>query len=212
MKIDEKRNLVLPIVTEKVTKKVDGKDVTEEVVKLWAYHTPISREVWEQHFRVLSATKSALASKGAHYLMSSGPRIAALTLRDEGRKDAAVRGSFDEQGNVLDDETQSFFAELKRLTMVLCPGQHGWDMLPIDTAISAGKIDAEDFEELASAIVFFTCNYAMARKADRETTARATASVLGASISQLNPTEFGASLPSLMQAEPTKPAASSIPS
>lgn len=212
MKIDEKRNLCLPIVTETVTKKVDGKDMTEEVVKLWAFHSPISREVFEQNYRVLSATKSALASRGSHYLMSSGPRIAALTLRDEGRKDAAARGSFDETGNVRDDETPALFAELRRLTMVLCPGQHGWDMLPIDTAISAEKIDSEDWEEALSEIVFFTCHLAMARKADRETTARAVASMLGASITSLAPTAFIASLPNSTPAEPTRPAASSIPS
>jgi hypothetical protein len=182
------------------------------VVRLYAFHTPISREVFEQHYRVLSATKSALASKGSHYLMSSGPRIAALTLRDEGKKDAAARGSFDEEGNVQDDETKALFAEIKRLTMVLCPGQHGWDMLPVDTAIQQGKLDAEDFEELASAIVFFTCHYAMARKADRETTARATASLMGASITSSNPTELVSSLPNSTPAEPTKRTPSSIPS
>jgi hypothetical protein len=212
MKIDEKRHLTLPIVTEKVTKKIDGRDVVEDVVKVWAFHSPISREVFEQHYRVLSATKSALATKGSHYLMSSGPRIAALTLRDEGRKDAAARGSFDEQGNVQDDETPAFFAELKRLTMVLCPGAHGWDMLPVDTAIAGGKIDSEDWEEVASSIVFFCCHYAMARKADRETTARATASLLGASITSSAPTEFVASLPNSTLAEPTRQAVSSIPS
>lgn len=212
MKIDEKRNLVLPIVTEKVTKKVDGKDVTEDVVRVYAFHSPVSREVFEANYRILAATKSALASKGSHYLMSSGPRIAALTLKDEGRKDAADRGSFDKDGNIVDEETAALFSEIKRLTMVLCPGSNGWDMLPVDTAISAGKIDSEDFEELASSIVFFTCHCAMARKADRETTARATASVVGASITSSSITEFLGSLPNSTQAEHTRPAASSIPS
>ncbi|CDY79480.1 hypothetical protein BGLT_02261 [Caballeronia glathei] len=212
MKINEKRHLVLPIVTDLVTKKVEGKDVTEEVVRIYAHHTPVSREVFEANYRILAATKSALASKGSHYLMSSGPRIAALTLRDEGKKDAAARGSFDEQGRVVDEETPAFFAELKRLTMVLCPGQQGWDMLPIDAAIGAGKIDAEDWEEVASSLVFFTCHYAMARKADRETTANGTASLLGSSISSLAPTEFIASLPSWTPAAPTMPVQSSIPS
>jgi hypothetical protein len=212
MKIDENRNLCLPIVTERITKNVDGKDVTEEVVRLWAFHTPISRAIFEQNYRILAATKSALASKGAHYLWSSAPRIAALTLRDEGRKDAQARGLFDEDGNVKDEETPALFAELKRLTLVLCPGQHGWDMLPVDTAIQQGKLDVEDWEEAASSIVFFTCNYAMARKADRETTAKAYASPLGALITSLTATEFAGSLPTLTQAEPMKRAPSSIPS
>jgi len=212
MKIDEKRNLALPVVTEKVTKKVEGKDVTEDVVRVWAFHSPVSREVFEANYRILAATKSALASKGSHYLMSSGPRIAALTLKDEGRRDAADRGSFDKDGNVVDGETAAFFEEIKRLTMVLCAGAHGWDMLPIETAISSGKIDAEDWEEVASSIVFFCCHYAMARKADRETTAKATASLLGASISSSSITEFKDSLPNSTPVEHTKTGQSSIPS
>lgn len=212
MRIDEKRNLVVPIVTENVTKKIDGKDVTEEVVRVHAFHSPISREIFEQHYRILSATKSALANKGAHYLMSSGPRIAALTLRDEGQKDSAARGAFDKDGNIVDEETPAFFAELKRLTMVLCAGANGWEMLPIEAAISAGKIDSEDWREVESTLVFFTCNYAMTKKADRETAARATASLLGASITSSSITEFKDSLLSSTPAEHTKTAQSSIPS
>lgn len=212
MKINEKRNLALPIVTENVTRKVEGKDVTESVVRVWAFHSPVSREVFEANYRILAATKSALASKGSHYLMTSGPRIAALTLKDEGRKDAAERGSFDKDGNIADEETPAFFEEIKRLTMVLCAGATGWDMLPIETAISAGKIDFEDWEEVASSIVFFCCHYAMARKADRETTARATASLLGASITSSSITEYLASLQTSMPAEPTRTGQSSIPS
>jgi len=212
MKINEKRNLALPIVTENVTKKIEGKDVTESVVRVWAFHSPVSREVFEANYRILAATKSALASKGSHYLMTSGPRIAALTLKDEGRKDAAERGSFDKDGNIVDEETPALLSEIKRLTMILCAGANGWDMLPVDTAISAGKIDSEDWEEALSSIVFFICHYAMARKADRETTARATASLLGASITSSSITEYLASLQTSTPAEPTRTAQSSIPS
>jgi hypothetical protein len=212
MKIDEQRRLVLPVVTDFVTKKVHDKEVTDEVVRLWAYHTPISREVFEQHFRVLAATKSALAGKGMHYLTQSGPRISALLLKDEGRKDAIARGLVDETGNVRDDETNALIGELKRLTMIFCPGPHGWDMLPVDTAISSGKIESEDWEEVLAGIVFFTCNYAMARKANREATAKAYASFLDASITSSSPTEFVASLPNSTPVAPTKATQSSIPS
>jgi len=212
MRVNEQRNLVFPVVTEQVTKKVDGKDVTEEIVRVYAYHTPISREVYELNFRVLAATRSALSSRGMHYLTSTGPRIAALTLKDEGRKDAAARGSFDKDGHVVDSETNAFIDELKRLTVMLCPGQQGWDQLPVETAISSGKIDAEDWQEALAGIVFFTCHYAMARKADRETAANGTALVLNASITSSTPTEFAASLPSLTPAQPTTGQRSSIPS
>lgn len=220
MQINEQRALVIPIVTEKVTrnvtKKVDGKDVTEaiaeDVVKLWAYHTPISKEVFDSHFRVLAATKSALAGKGSHYLMTTAPRVAYLTLKDEGKKDALSRGAIDAQGNARDDETPALLMEFKRLTMILSAGQNGWETLPVEAALSADKLDAEDWEEVASSIVFFSCHYAMARKADRETTAKAYASLLDASITSWTPTEFVASLPNSTPQQPTPSPRSSIPS
>ncbi|HKS76268.1 MAG TPA: hypothetical protein VJQ82_23850 [Terriglobales bacterium] len=220
MQINEQRALVIPVASEtltrKVTKKIDGKDVqesvTEDVVKVWAYHTPISKEVFDSHFRVLAATKSALSDKGAHYLRMTAPRVAYLTLKDEGKKDAFARGSIDAQGNARDEETPALMAELKRLTMILAPGAHGWETLPVDAAISTGKIDAEDWDEVASSIVFFSCHYAISRKADRETTARAYAFLLDASITYSTPTQFLASLPSSMSAQPTEIQRSSIPS
>jgi hypothetical protein len=212
MKIDDKRNLVLPIVTEQVTKKVDGKDVSEDVVRVKAFHTPVSREIFEQNYRVLAATKSALAGKGSHYLRSAGPRIAALTLRDEGRKDAAARGSFDPDGNIVDNDTLALLAEIKRLTMILCAGPNGWDLLPVDAAIAAGKLDAEDWGEAESSIIFFSCHYAMAKKADRNSTAEAMAYLLDASITSSTPTELIGSLPTSMPAAPTTRAPSLIPS
>lgn len=220
MRIDEKRSLVLPVVSEKVTKKVtkkvDGKDVTEDVtedvVRVHAFHTPISREVFEINYRILASTKAALGGKGAHYWRTAAPRIAAMALEDEGRKDAIARGSFDEHGNVTDDETKAFLVEIKRLTVLLCAGPTGWETLPVDAAIAAGKIDSEDWEEVASSITFFTCHYAMALKADREATAKVMASLLDASLTSSSPMEFVASLPSSTQAEPTTKVLSSIPS
>lgn len=211
--IDENMNVVFPVVTDRVITKVDGKDKTEDVVRIYAYHTPISRAVFDANFRLLAATKSALASKGAHYLMSSGPRIAALTLQDEGQRDAESRGKYDDNGNVKDDETKAFIAELKRLTTILCPGANGWDMLPVDTAIGSGKIDEEDWQEAFSSIVFFTCHSSMAKKVDRQRVSQATASMLNASITRSPLSEFLASLPTSTPAAPSAPkVVSSVPS
>jgi hypothetical protein len=213
MYIDEALNVVLPVVSERITKKVDNKEKTEEVVRIWAYHTPISKAVFDANYRILAATKSALSNRGAHYLMSAGPRIAALTLRDEGLRDAESRGRFDENGNVQDDETKAFFTEIKRLTNILCPSAAGWELLPVDAAISSGKIDTENWEELESTIIFFTCHYSMAKKADRKRNAQSTASFLAGSITSLPPLEYAASsLNSMPVATSVKQAVSSVPS
>jgi hypothetical protein len=212
MKIDENRNLVIPVATERVTTKVDGKDVSEDVVRMYAFHTTISRAVFDANYRVLAATKSAMAAKGKHYLMSAGPRIAALTMRDEGLRDAESRGDFDDNGQPKDDATRAFFAEIKRLTTILCPGPNGWEYLPVDSAINSGKIDLEDWQEVEASIVFFSCHVAMARKADRQIISQVTASLLNSSITSLALTEFAASLPNSTAVAATTVKPSSIPS
>jgi len=201
IQINEAMNLVVPVVSD------------ETGVKVWAYHTPISRQVFETNYRVLAATKASLMSKGGIYMMDSGPRIAALTLLDEGMRDAEARGRVDKDGRVIDEETPALMAEIRRLTMVLVPGPGGWDLLPIESAVAAGKIDAEDQAETESAIVFFTCICALASKAERKKQASSTASLLTGSITSLSPMEFADSLPNSMKAAPSAQlVVSSVPS
>jgi hypothetical protein len=210
MKIDEQRRLVLPIVIDTITNKAEGKDITESVVHVHAYHVPISKAVYEQNFRILAATRSALASKGQHYLMGSGPRIAALTLKDEGYKDAVVRGMIDDNGKIVDEETPALLAEIKRLTSILCASPNGWDLLPVDVAIQQGKIDEEDWDEAESAIVFFTCHVSMAKKSGRAKAADLMAGLLSGSTTSLPPMEFVGSLPKLTPVDHTRKTQSSI--
>lgn len=213
MKINESMNLVVPVVSERITEKVDGKDVSKEVVRVYGYHSPISSSVFEANYRTLAATKSSLASKGLHYAMNSGPRIAALTLKDEGLRDAESRGLVDEGGNPVDKATEALFAEFKRLTVILAPGPQGWDSLPVDAAISRGVIDSEDWEEALSSLVFFTVHHAMAKKADRQRINTSTAAVLNGSITSLLPMEWVASLPtSTPPRTSAEKAGSSVPS
>ncbi|HGF4015948.1 hypothetical protein [Burkholderia cenocepacia] len=202
IQINEAMNLVVPVVAD------------ESGVKVWAYHTPISRQVFESNYRVLAATKASLMSNGAMYMMDSGPLIAALTLHDEGMREAGARGSYAKDGKtIVDEATPALVAEIRRLTMVLVPGPGGWDLLPIESAVAAGKIDAEDQAETESAIVFFTCICALASKAERKKQASSTASLLKGSITSLSPMEFADSLPNSTKAGPSAQlAVSSVPS
>jgi len=187
--INEALNLVLPV-------RDDG------AITIYAYHTPISREVFEANYRLLAATKAALSDKGVMYQMDSGPRIAALALKDEGRS-----------GEEDDNAALSLLAELKRLTMILCPAADGWKMLPVDGAIAQGLIDADDWGEVESAIVFFTCLYALSRKATRKKGAEAMASLLSGSITSSSALDFAASLPTSTPDVPSPAAgALSVPS
>lgn len=199
--VNDALNLVIPMGTER------------DDVSAYVYHTPISQEVFTANYRALSAAKSALAAKGLYYMMDSGPRVAALALRDEGLKDAAERGEIDAEGKPNDKRTLALLGEIKRLTMALVPDGAQWSMLPIDIALQQGKLDEEEWSEVESAIVFFTFHYAMCKKASRPRIAKATASVLKGSITSSSAMEFVASLPTLMPAATTaSKAASSVPS
>lgn len=200
MKIADNLNLTIPL-------RADEKGTT-----VHGYHTPISREVFAENYRILAATKASLASKGVHYLMGSGPRIAALTLRDEGKKDALDRGDVDASGKPSDGGAKALLEEIKRLTVILCPSASGWTMLPIDAAISQGVIDEDDWQEGESAIVFFTAHWALASKAEKAKVANATASALKGSITSSSATEFIGSLPtSTSSATTAAKAVSSVP-
>lgn len=191
MHINDSLNLVLPIVED------------EKGVRVYAYHTPISREVFEANFVILSATLASLSSKGVHYMMGVGPQIAALTLKDEARKEAESRGLFDEEGKPSDITAVALMNEFKRLTQVIVPTENGWETLPVDTALSRGFLDSEDWSEAESALTFFTCNFALARKGERRKIATATASVLMGSVTSSPLMEAVNSLPTLTPDVPT---------
>lgn len=163
---------------------------------LYAYHTPISREVYVVNYAALNAARAALASKGMYYYLESGPLIAGMTLRDEGLAEARRRG------NETDARTPVLLDEIKRLTTILVPGATGYDLLPVDVAISSGKVNPEDWQEVESALVFFTCLVPTAKRADRQARAEITSRLLGGSITSSTLTEYAASLKTSTKEEP----------
>lgn len=182
MKITDDLKIVLPIRSD------------EKGPLIYAYSIPLSKEVFEANYRVLAATKSELASKGIHYQMDAGPRIASLVLSDEAKKDAI---DFDEDGSPKDTIANALLAEIRRLTTVLTPSDSGWDMVPVDTAIKSGFIEREEWDEVESALVFFMCHYSMARRTERVAMADALASLLKGSITSLALSAFVNSLQKL---------------
>lgn len=194
MQITPSLNLVLPL-----------RFGAEGEAVILGYHTPIDAVVFQANYRVIAAAKHAIFSKGLAFASESGPRIAALALRDAAKHDAEELG--------VQDTSTALLGELKRLTLVLAPTAGGYEQIPVDIAISRGVIDAEDWAEGESALVFFTCVYAMARKAARESAGKAAASVLGGLTTSSMPMEFAASLPTLTQEKTSAPApTSSVPS
>lgn len=202
MHITPDLRLALPIrigETQKPDPSDSKKTITEPVTLIWAYHTPISMDFFETNYRVIAATKQAIFGKSLGYAYESGPRVARLTLLDCAKTDAMEWGLEQSTGSAI-------LNELKRLTNILAPNEKnsGFDPLPIDIAIGRNIIDAEEWAEAESAIVFFTCAYAMARKQGREMVATACASVLRAQITSLDSSAFLASLAQLTPAEPSQ--------
>jgi hypothetical protein len=170
------------------------------------FHTPISRAVFEANFKIISATKAALFYGNSSAVVNVSPVIAALTLKDEGKKIAAESEMEGDGGG------DAVIAEIKRLTLIMVSGASGWDMLPVDAAIQSGAMDAEDWQEALSELVFFTASYALARKADRPRATKGVCAITGLDTTSLSAEEFMASLPTSTKAATTaQKAGSSVP-
>ena len=173
---------------------------------IYAYHNPIPREVYEVNFRLLRDTKvSLIGTSPRHAFAARGD--ASLYLREAGAAMAADRGLEGDGG------ASTLLAEIKRLTTVLAPGAQGWQMLPIDTAIQAGAIDADDWSDAENAIVFFTAWTAGTPRREAPAAAMLAASLMDGSTTSLPPMEWAASLQTSTQAAISGGvAASSVPS
>lgn len=194
MTITNTLNLALPIRTAYVQKpdpENPGEAITVAESVLWAYHTPIGAEAFAASYRIIAATKTAILGK----LVESAPRIASLALHDAALADATEFGS--------KDADKALLGEIRRLTMILSPGEKGFELLPVDIAIARSIISAEEWSEVESVLVFFTCGLSMAMPSRQGTMANVLALVLGGSIVSLPPTEFAASLPKSTTAEST---------
>ena len=171
MQISPTLNLVIPIRTDEAGNPT-----------VYAYHTPISREVFEANYRIIAATQVALSGKGA-----IGIRIATLALKDAAAQDALAQGQ-------APPTTVPLLADIYRLTHVLAPTPGGYAPMPVNSAIAGGFIDAEEWSEAESACVFFTCALALVPKAARQTLAQSLASVMRGSITSSTPTAYAAGL------------------
>lgn len=179
--------------------------------RLYAYHTPLSPAAFHGYYRLLAQAHADFLA-GGNYFQLEGPRIAADLVRDKAAQDAAQRGDVDAAGHGSDAQAVSLFAELKRLTVIGVTKPEGWVPLPVDAAIREHALDPDDWDEVLSELVFFTCYVALATHRKRAETIRALALLLGADTTSSEPTAFLASLPTSTPAAATPPATSSVPS
>lgn len=187
MRLDEQLNLVIP---------VDRADGTT----IWVHASPISREVFEQHWLVMSKAFAALYGEGLG--MIAGPRIAALMLRRVAEDAGKLR------------DADLLITEIRRLANVLVPAvapQTGWQMYPLEVAVAQNMIDEDDAAEVEGVLCFFTLAWRLHRRTERLSILDGAARLWGALTSRLNLLEFANSLRTLNVTAPTGETPNPVP-
>jgi hypothetical protein len=127
--INKKLNLVIPLETD--------------VGKFWVHSVPLSKEVFESNYLVLTKTLSAIYMNGLGPAMA--PRVSAMMLRDTAKE------------MELEEQIQNnLFQEIYRLTNVLMPQPTGgWQTVPFGEVKMKKLVDEDALAEAENAIVYF---------------------------------------------------------
>jgi len=131
-------------------------EVETEAGTIFVHSTPLSHDVFEKYFLVISKTFAALVGEGLSFV--SGPRVAALLLKKVAME-MGVWGGIDGVENGL-------MAEIRRSSNVVFPTPQGWQTLPYHTVIERKMIDSEDANEVDGIIAFFICASAISRRSE----------------------------------------------
>jgi hypothetical protein len=172
--INRRLNLVIPI--------YDDVDATR--VAAYVHAAPISREVFEANFMLISKTFAMIHGAGLGEV--SGPGVAALVMREMAKQ---LFGEQDYARHLTPLQN-----EIRRLSNVLLPTDAGWDTLPLEDALRLKKLSDEDAAEVENALAFFTVGSVMYPRPIRATMLDGAAKMWAAQTTSLNSTEFGVSL------------------
>ncbi len=166
--LNRKLNIVLNVDTEKGP--------------IYIHSAPISREVFEDNYLVISRAFTQVYTNGLGPV--TGPRVAALLLRDEAKK-----------MDIWERTQQSLMAEIYRLTNVIAPGEGGWEQYPFGVAKQRGILDADAAAEAENCIIYFTCASSVHLRAELGVALEGLSTLWGAQTTLLNVTEYMRSLP-----------------
>ena len=174
MKIAKNLNLIIPVRTEK------GNG--------WIHATPISKEVFKEHFFILGKTFSAMFSDGLGVV--AGPRVAFLMLE----KISCDSGIWEGDKGVRN----TLVNEIIRLANLVYPVEgKGYDTIPLDMALEREIVELDD---VAGELVFFTCVSSINSPEQATGTMDVVNGIWSTQCSSLNLTEWIASLPTLKSA------------
>jgi hypothetical protein len=169
--INRKLNLVLPI-------------ELDEHRKIYFHSTPISVEVFDANFWLLTQTLSSLYAHGVGPSMS--PRIALRALRDTAKD---IDQNTDVSINLIN--------EIYRLTNVIMPASNGgpWTSVPYFEVKSKKLVDDQILSEAENAIVYFIVASALHLRSELEMAFQGLVGIWKAETTSLSPMEYIHSLP-----------------
>jgi hypothetical protein len=165
--LNRKLNLVLSVETE------NG--------QIHVHSSPIGREVFEDNFLVISRAFTAVYTNGLGPV--TGPRVAALLLKDEAKK-----------LGVWERTQQSLMAEIYRLTNVIAAGDNGWQSFPFMVAKQRGILNDDEAAEVENCLVYFTCASSIHLRAELAVAMEGLSTLWGAQTTLSNVTAFMSSL------------------
>jgi hypothetical protein len=179
VKINRALNLVIPIESEKG--------------QIYVHSTPISREVFEQYFLVISKTFAAVFSQGLGAI--AGPRIAYLMLKQTSEEMGVWVGPNGVANGLVN--------EIVRLSNVFMTGKKGWQSVPFQIAVDKEVLDEETISEILGELIFFTCVSMMNKKAQVKPIMDTVNGLWGSLTTSLDTTEYINSLKTLTEVENT---------
>jgi hypothetical protein len=160
----------------------------DEHRKIYFHSNPISIEVFDANFWLLTQTLSSLYAHGIGPSMS--PRIALRALRDAAK-----------QIDDTQDISQNLVNEIYRLTSVIMPGTNGggWVNLPYYEVKSKKLVDEQILVEVENAIVYFIVASALHLRSELEMAYQGLIGIWKAETTSLSATDYMRSLPTLIQ-------------
>jgi len=176
MRINNKLNLVL--------------EIPDDNGVIYVHATPISLDIFNQFYMVLSRTFSMIYSKGLHL---TAPRIAHLVLKD-----------IAEDEGVLDAVNNGLMNEIVRLCNVVMPTSNGYVTSTLSDCLSRKVLTTEEFDEIKGMLVFFSCVSSVAKKELTLPTMTQLTELWGGQLTSYNSTEFKDSLRTLIEEQPSE--------
>jgi len=165
--LNRKLNLVLSVDTEKGPVHV--------------HSSPIGREVFEDNFLVISRAFTAVYTNGLGPV--TGPRVAALLLKEEAKK-----------MGIWERTQQSLMNEIYRLTNVIAPTENGWENFPFMVAKQRNILDPDEAAEVENCIVYFICASSIHLRAELAVATEGLSTLWNARTTSSNVTEYMRSL------------------